>query len=108
VSQDPIYVTFPVSSRALLDARNAARARGEDLRTVRIKVRLPDGTLYDQTGAVNFVDNEVDPTTDTVTIRAELANPQRELIDEQLVGIVVESAQPQQALVVPQAAVLTD
>jgi membrane fusion protein (multidrug efflux system) len=108
VSQDPIYVTFPVSSRRLLDARKEAEARGEDLSTVRVKVRLPDGTLYDHTGSINFVGNQVDPSTDTVTIRAELPNPRRVLVDEQLVGIVVESAQPQQALVVPQAAVLTD
>jgi membrane fusion protein, multidrug efflux system len=108
VSQDPIYVTFPISSRRLLDARKEAAARGEDLSTVRVKVRLPDGTLYDHTGSVNFVGNQVDPSTDTVTIRAELPNPRRTLVDSELVGIVVESAQPQQALVVPQAAVLTD
>jgi membrane fusion protein, multidrug efflux system len=108
VSQDPIYVTFPVSSRRLLDARKEAEARGEDLSKVRVNVRLPDGTLYDHSGSVNFVGNQVDPSTDTVTIRAELPNPERVLVDEQLVGIVVESVEPRQALVVPQAAVLTD
>jgi membrane fusion protein, multidrug efflux system len=108
VSQDPIYVTFPISSRRLLDARKEAAARGEDLSTVHVRVRLPDGTLYDHTGSVNFVGNQVDPTTDTVTVRAELPNPQRTLVDSELVGIVVEAAQPRHALVVPQAAVLTD
>ena len=37
---------------------------------MRVKVRLPDGNEYDQIGTVNFVDNQVDPTTDTVTVRA--------------------------------------
>lgn len=108
VSQDPIYVTFPVSSRELLQARKEAEARGEDLRAVRVKVRLPDETIYGQTGAVNFVDNQVDPTTDTVTIRASMPNPERILVDGQLVGVMVERAQPQLSVVVPQAALLAD
>lgn len=108
VSQDPIYVTFPVSSRELLEARKNAEARGENLRAVRVKIRLPDGSLYDHAGSVNFVDNEVDPTTDTVTIRATIPNPERRLIAGQLVGVVVEAAEPRQALVVPQAALLVD
>lgn len=108
VSQDPIYVTFPVSSRELLQARKEAEARGEDLRAVRVKVRLPDETIYGQTGTVNFVDNQVDPTTDTVTIRASMPNPERILVDGQLVGVMVERAQPQLSVVVPQAALLAD
>jgi membrane fusion protein (multidrug efflux system) len=108
VSQDPIYVSFPVSSRELLTARQEAEARGDDLRAVRVKVRLPDGNEYDQVGSVNFVDNQVDPTTDTVTVRASLPNPQRRLIDGQLVGVTVEQAKPLPAIVVPQAALLAD
>lgn len=108
VSQDPVYITFPVSSRELLDAQRSARERGEDVRAVRVKVRLPDETIYDETGSVNFVDNQVDPTTDTVTIRASLPNPERRLVAGQLVGVIVEAAAPQQALVVPQAALLAD
>lgn len=108
VRQDPIYVSFPVSSRQLLEAQKDAQAQGEDARAVRVRVRLPDGSLYDQTGTVNFVDNQVDPTTDTVTIRSELLNPNGRLIDGQLVGVIVEAAKPQMALTVPQAALLTD
>jgi membrane fusion protein (multidrug efflux system) len=108
VSQDPIYVAFPVSSRELLEARKEAEARGEDLRAVRIKLRLPDGSEYAHTGTVNFVDNQVDPTTDTVTIRADMKNPQRQLVDGQLMGVTVERTQAQPAVVVPQAALLAD
>ena len=108
VSQDPVYITFPISSRELLDAQRSARERGEDVRAVRVKVRLPDETIYGETGSVNFVDNQVDPTTDTVTIRASLPNPERRLIAGQLLGVVVEAAEPRQALVMPQAALLVD
>ncbi|MGD9507337.1 MAG: efflux RND transporter periplasmic adaptor subunit [Geminicoccaceae bacterium] len=108
VSQDPIYVTFPVSARELLEVRERAAREQTDPTRYQIKVRLPDGRLYDQTGTVDFVDVRVDPSTDTVTLRAEFPNPHRLLVDGSLVGVIVEEAQPKQALVVPQAAVLND
>ena len=113
VRQDPMYVTFPVTARTLLEVRKAAAASGRDPRAVTVKLRLPDGSIYGETGTINFVDVEVDPTTDTVTIRATIPNPLTErsarvLVHNQLVGVIVERAQPEQALVVPQAAVIVD
>jgi membrane fusion protein, multidrug efflux system len=58
VSQDPIYVTFPVSQRQLL------AHRGERRDPV-VRVNLPDGTLYEHPGKLNFLDVQVDPGTDT-------------------------------------------
>lgn len=107
VSQDPIYVTFPVSSRQLLQVRERARAQGDPTR-FNVKLRLPNGQIYDQTGTLNFVDVAVDQSTDTVTVRATFPNPERLLVDGALVGVIVEEAQPEQALVVPQEAILVD
>src|SRR3546814_5105050 len=42
VSQDPIYVTFPVSQRDLLEVRRGVMARGADPRAISVKVRLAD------------------------------------------------------------------
>jgi membrane fusion protein (multidrug efflux system) len=108
VSQDPMYVSFPVSARELLEVRRAAQASGQDPRAVTVKLRLPDGSIYGETGTISFVDVQVDPTTDTVTLRATIPNPQRLLVDSQLLGVVVEKAQPEQALVIPQAAIAAD
>jgi membrane fusion protein, multidrug efflux system len=108
VSQDPIYVTFPVSSRQLLEVREGARARGIDPRAVTIRLRLPDDSIYEHPGTLNFVDVQVDPTTDTVTIRGEMPNPDRKLIDNQLVGVIVEEAEPETGLMIPQSALLVD
>ena len=98
VSQDPIYVTFPVSQRELLAHRGR---RGEPV----VRVTLPDGTLYEHAGKLNFQDVRVDPGTDTLTVRAELPNPDRVLIDGQFVGVRVERGEPKRVLAVPQAAV---
>ena len=98
VSQDPIYVTFPISQRELLAHRGES---GEPV----VKVTLPDGTLYKHVGKLNFLDVRVDPGTDTLTVRAELPNPDRTLVDGQFVGVRVERGEPKLVLAVPQAAV---
>jgi membrane fusion protein (multidrug efflux system) len=108
VSQDPIYVTFPVSQRELLEVRRQAEAHGTDPRGVRVKVRLADGSLYEEAGQINFVDVTVDPTTDTIAIRAQLPNPKRLLVDGQLVTAIVEAAKPESALVIPGSALQID
>jgi membrane fusion protein (multidrug efflux system) len=101
VSQDPIYVTFPVSQRELLAHRGES---GEPV----VRVTLPDGTLYDHPGKLNFLDVEVDPGTDTLTVRAELPNPDRVLVAGQFVGVRVERGEPEKVLAVPQASVQVD
>jgi membrane fusion protein, multidrug efflux system len=105
VSQDPIYVTFPVSQRQLLDYR---RDRGDAGGAPVVRVTLPDGTLYEHPGQLNFLDIQVDPGTDTVTVRAELPNPERVLVDGQFVGVRVERGEPERVLAVPQAALQVD
>ena len=66
VSQDPMYVVFPVSVRAGLELRDRYGPRG-GLDAVVIRLRLPDGRMYGQTGKLNFVDNTIAQNTDTIT-----------------------------------------
>src|SRR5262249_12496856 len=55
VSQDPMYVVFPVPTRSAMDLRQRyAGANGFD---AVVKVRLPNGEVYNQTGRLDFVDN---------------------------------------------------
>jgi membrane fusion protein, multidrug efflux system len=108
VAQDPVYVTFPVTQRQLLEIRRRAAAESTDQRDVVIRLRLADGSAYPQTGQLDFVDVRVDQGTDTVQVRAGMPNPDRLLIDGQLVTAVVETAKPEQALVIPQQALQAD
>ena len=106
VSVDPIYVLFPVSQRALMQARKEASAA--ELAGLKVKLRFADGSTYDQVGKIDFVDVTVDRATDTVQVRAVFPNPKGELIDGQLVTVNLESGTPQEQVVVPQAALITD
>lgn len=108
VSRDPIYATFPVTQRELLAMRKAATESGVDPRAGTIRLRLADGTFYDQSGTVDFVDIQVSQETDSVTVRAKLPNPKRSLIDGQLVTVIVETSTPRSALLVPQQALQFD
>ena len=108
VSQDPMYVTFPVTQRQLLAVRKDAAAASRDPTSMAVKIRLADGSLYDELGRLNFVDVQFNAGTDTVQVRATLPNPKDLLVDGQLVTALVETAQPQAALLIPQQAVQVD
>ena len=103
-----MYVTFPVTQRQLLAVRKEGAAGGQDPASMAVKVQLADGTIYGEAGHLNFVDVQVNQGTDTVLVRATLPNPNGVLVDGQLVTVVVETAEPQAALVIPQQAVQID
>lgn len=104
VKQDPVYVTFPVPYWLLLQVRKA----GRPAESVYIKLRLPDGTFFEPEGEIAFVDVQATSSTDSVTVRASIANPQRLLIDQQLVNVFVIRRQPERKLVISQSALLLD
>jgi len=107
VSRDPMYVVSPVSQREFLGIeRTAEKKTAGDQLTVR--VRFSDGSVYPETGKINFIDVSVNRSTDSVTIRATLPNAKGQLIDGQLVRVAVEAAKPEEKIVVPQSALILD
>ncbi|MBL8908529.1 MAG: efflux RND transporter periplasmic adaptor subunit [Rhizobiales bacterium] len=108
VSQDPIRVAFPVTSRELLDVRRRATEAGTDPRNVKVGARLADGSVYPHDGSIDFLGVEVDPTTDSLTVRAQLPNPDGYLVDGQLVTAIVKADKPEKVLVVPYEAMQID
>lgn len=105
VRDDPIRVSFPVTQRELLRVRRAGGAGGE---RTQVLVRLPDGTMLEQVGRLEFLDVTANRSTDSVMVHAVIPNPQRLLIDGQAVTVVVREAEPQQAIVIPQSAIQID
>jgi membrane fusion protein (multidrug efflux system) len=118
VSQDPMYVTFPVSVREGLALRTRYATHG-GFNAVVIRIRLPDGRLYDQTGKLDFVNNTIAQSTDTFLLRGVIPNPPlhdpsttggpvRELTDGEFVTVLLEGVQPVEVLAIPRSAVLSD
>jgi membrane fusion protein (multidrug efflux system) len=109
VSQDPMYVTFPVSDRDILLAREAGGEIGhKDFKDFKVRIIFSNGSPYDQPGTINFINVQVDRSTDTVLARATVANPKGILIDGQLVTAEVDLGRPQEKVVVPQSALIAD
>ncbi len=112
VSQDPMYVTFPVATRAVLDLRTRYAAHG-GFAAVRVKIQLPNGRIYNQAGKLDYLDPTVSTNTDTLLARAVIPNPllpdgTRELIDGEFVQVLMEGLTPIEVLGVPRAAILSD
>lgn len=107
ISQDPIYVTMQVTERELLNARRVAAEQGYAASPV-VRLKLPDGSDYQHTGKINFLDIQVNPGTDTVTVRAEFPNADRLLTDGAFVNVSIEHGAPQHALLIPQEALQVD
>ena len=108
VSQDPIYVLFPVSVRDLEIIREARRKEDGGLAKIEIRVRLSNGKDYPQRGVWNLTDPQVDQQTDTLIMRATIANPERQLTDGQFVTAIIRERQEAPRLVIPQAALQID
>jgi membrane fusion protein (multidrug efflux system) len=118
VSQDPMYVLFPVPMRRAIELREEYSEKG-GFDAVKIRLRLPDGRAYSQTGKLDFINNTIAQDTDTVTIRGIIPNPVRgsqtaggvnlrELIADEFVTVLLESLMPRLVIAVPRAAILAD
>jgi membrane fusion protein (multidrug efflux system) len=108
VSQDPIYVLFPVSQRQLDDIRKSRRQANGTMTKIQILVTLANGEEYPLPGVWNFTDPQVDQQTDTLIMRATLPNPDRLLVDGGFVTVTIRERKELPRLVVPQAALQVD
>ena len=108
VSQDPVYVLFPVSMRDLEAIREARRKEDGGFAKIDIRLRLANGEDYPLQGIWNLTDPQVDEATDSLMMRATIANPDRILVDGQFVTAIIRERVAQPRLVVPQAALQVD
>jgi membrane fusion protein (multidrug efflux system) len=118
VSQDPMYVLFSVPTRRAIELREQYADKG-GFDAVKIRIRLPDGRVYSETGKLDFVNNTIAQDTDTLLFRGVIPNPilesqtaggvnLRELAADEFVTVLVESVDPRQVIAVPRAAILAD
>ena len=76
VSQDPIYVIFQASERDVLDyKRRFDEPGGAKNGPITVRIKLTDGSVYPELGVPDFLDIQVDNTTDTVAVRPQAPEP---------------------------------
>ena len=105
---DPLYIDVSQSANVLLDLKHklGKDGKGEDKEETQVKILLPDNSLYQETGKLEFSDVTVDQGTGSVTLRAIVPNPDRILLPGMFIRARLISAEPQAVLLVPQLSVM--
>ena len=107
VSIDPVYVSFYVSERTLLEERRKGLIDNNSS-GLAISITLADGESYPEKGKITYVDIEVDESTDTIELRATFPNPDKVLIPGQFVTVSTEDPSAKPVITVPQTALQLD
>ena len=105
---DPIYVNFTMPDRDAIALRRAFD-RGEirsGANTGTVRFILPDGSDLTDIGRIDFTDAQVNKDTGTITQRAVLANPKKQLLPGMFVRVELRVGERPNAILVPQRAVV--
>jgi RND family efflux transporter MFP subunit len=106
VQVNPVRVAFSPADRLylkLLEQLNSGSAP-----KISARVILPGGVELNAAGRRDFVNNEMDPETGTITVWMRFDNPDGLLIPGSYVKLLLGNQDRPRALVVPQAAVVAD
>jgi len=111
VSLDPIYFYFDMSESDYLAYQRATEKgliKSTRDSSVPVALHLNDEKGWPHEGKLNFVDNQVDRNSGTIRVRAQFPNPGYFLTPGQFGRIRIPGSEPYQAILVPDAAVVTD
>jgi RND family efflux transporter MFP subunit len=111
VSLDPIYFNFDMSEAEYLTLQRAAD-KGQIPSTrdgkAKVQLQLMDEAGWSHEGRLDFLDNQIDRSTGTIRARAVLDNPNFSITPGAFGHVRVPSTAPYDALMIPEAAVVTD
>ena len=111
VSLDPIYCYFNVDERThlkyvrLLQEGKLPHSHGAKFPAW---MGLADETGFPHQGYIDFVDNRLDPNTDTITVRAVIPNPNLTLIPGLFTRVRVAGSGIIKAVLIPDEAIMSD
>lgn len=102
---DPLYVNFSLGVSELQQIR---RLRADESEAARVQVVLPDGTVYEHPGVLDFSGDVVDPATGAVALRARVPNPDKVLLPGTYVSLNATLGTVDDAMLVPKVALQRD
>ena len=111
-STNPMKVIFPLNSGDFIELKKyyitASEEDKNDENGVSVLLGLADGTQYEIEGKIEFVDNKIDESTGTVTLRAIFENPDELLVPGDYVKVTIRINKPYKVMMIPQSATKTD
>ena len=111
VSVDPIYAYFDVDERTVLRVKQLileGAAGMPDEVEIPVWLGLADEDGYPHQGVVNFVDNQVNPRTGTLTVRGVFPNQDESLLPGYFARVRVPIGIPHSALLITERAIDMD
>lgn len=106
---DPMWIPFPVAENVQLALNRAVQEGRLTLPkdwAFDVAVQLSDGSVLKRRGKINFADTRINPSTGTFELRAEIPNADGALKPGQFVRVKLNGAVRNNALAVPQVAVM--
>ncbi|HYG89246.1 MAG TPA: efflux RND transporter periplasmic adaptor subunit [Azospirillum sp.] len=107
VALDPIYFNFDMSESDYLAHKRTAAARLESGQ-LPVALRFGDDKDWTRQGKLSFVDTQIDRSAGTIRLRATLPNAGFFITPGAFGRIRLPASDPYEALLVPDAAVVTD
>lgn len=101
---DPIRVVFAMPDSEYLTAFD--RYSSDSTYEPEVRVRLANGAILEDEGAVDFDDNQMNPATGTIDIRMRFPNAHRMLVPNNFVTVLVRDGNAPEKIVVPVEAVM--
>lgn len=106
VQINPIRVVFPITDKDYGNWQAAAERGGRPLKdSRRLRLRLPNGQIYDKSGVIDFGNNKVDRDTATVVLHASFENGSGDLLPNAFVRVLSDESHPPRLLTVPVGAI---
>jgi membrane fusion protein (multidrug efflux system) len=108
---DSLYINFDQPANELLALRRAQRSgdiTSPDSNNASLEVTLPDGTLYNKPGKLDFADFAVNSNTGALALRGRIPNPDHRLLPGLFVNVHLTIGQLNHAFLVPQVALQRD
>jgi membrane fusion protein (multidrug efflux system) len=108
---DPVYVDVTQPSTTLLRLEREAAAgllKQNEAGKAQVQVRLEDGSDYAHSGTLEFSEVTVDQGTGSVTLRALMPNPERQLLPGMFVREEIQEGVREGAVLAPQQGVSHD
>jgi len=96
----PILVAFSIPQESMGELQRAMTGG-----KVPVAARIPDSTAPVQEGEVSYVENAIDPTTNTLSVKAQFPNTDEFLWPSQFVNVTMTVRVDPKATVVPAAAI---
>ena len=108
VSLDPIYASFDADEQAFLRYGDRVRRQAGGKGSLPIGMALADEAAFPHQGTLDFLDNQLDPSTGTIRGRAVFRNPDHRLTPGLFVRLRLPGAATYKGVLVEDRAVGTD